>query len=425
MIKNCSLVTGFILLFFSFTIYAQDFNENDDRWAKVWTNFSPNKTEYPNAEEKLPNIIANNTYLTNDVVYLISGDVYVTSGASLTIQEGTIIRGDHKNPANLIITKGSKLIAAGTKSYPIVFTSNKGAKSRNSGDWGGIIIAGSGKTNTASGTGIMEGNFNPQFSSYGGNQTDEETAILRYVRIEFSGNTTKRRQGSNGLTLYGIGSSSIIDNIMISHSGQDSFNFHGGTNNIQNLISFKANEDDYHISEGFKGNLNNIVAIRHPYITSPTGSYAIEVDGYNKNLGFTKPNDITDVTITNATLVNLSDQTNFQHTGSAIYTSNSAMTYIHKSKISGFSDVVKFDKSYTSLASIQKAFMMDNSFFNIHSGGVEMPNQVIKKNALNILKYNRFTKNFIDVKDLFDDPQNNIAPKFKLKQSMNNYMVMQ
>ncbi len=419
------MVTGLILLLFSSTIIAQDFNENDDRWAKVWTNFSPNKTDYPTAEEKLPNIIANNTYLTNDVVYLISGDVYVTSGASLTIQEGTIIRGDHKNPANLIITKGSKLIAAGTKSYPIVFTSNKAAKSRNSGDWGGIIIAGSGKTNTASGTGIMEGNFNPQFSSYGGDQLNEETVILRYVRIEFSGNTTKRKKGSNGLSLYSIGSSSIIDNIMISHSGQDSFNFHGGTNNIQNLISFKANEDDYHISEGFKGNLNNIVAVRHPYITSPTGSYAIEVDGYNKSLGFTKPNDITDVTITNATLVNLSDKTNFQHTGSAIYTTNSAMTYIHKSKISGFSDVVKFDKSYTSLALIQKAFMMDNSFFNIHSEGVEVSNQVIKKSSLNILKYNRFTKNFIDVKDLFDDPQNNLAPKFKLKQSMNNYMVMQ
>ncbi|AXT61133.1 hypothetical protein D1816_12510 [Aquimarina sp. AD10] len=423
--KRCFLLTAFTLLLTSYTSTAQDFNEDSDKWTKGWTNFSPNKTDYPEAEEKLPNIIANHTYLRNDIVYLMSGDVYVTNGVTLTIQEGTIIRCDHENPANLIVTKGSKLIALGSKAYPIVFTSNKSPKSRNSGDWGGILIAGSGKLNTTSGNGVIEGNFNPQFSVYGGNQQDEETTIFSHVRIEFAGNTSKRRKGSNGLSLYGIGSSSIIDNVMVSYSGQDSFNFRGGKNNVQNLISLKAQEDDYQLSEGFKGNLDNIMAIRHPYITSPEGSYAIEVDGYNKNLGYNRPNQVTDITITNATLVNLSDKTNYQHTSAAISASNAALTYIHNSKISGFSDVVQFDKSYTSLPLIQKSFMMDNSFFNIHAEGVSVTNQLLKKESLDILKYNRFTKDFVNVKDLFADPQNNVVPKFNLKQSMNTYMVMQ
>ncbi len=415
---KCSLITAFILLFTFTNTIAQSFDENNNRWAKGWANFSPNKVDYPQAEEKLPNIITNHTYLRNDIVYLMSGDVYVTNNASLTIEEGTIIRCDHENPANLIVTKGSKLIASGSKAYPIIFTSNKGAKSRNSGDWGGITIIGSGKTNTISGNGQIKGNFKPQFSVYGGNQHYEETTILNYVRIEFSG-----KSGSNGLSLYSLGSSSLVQNIMVSHSGQDSFNFQGGTNNIQNLISLKAQGNDYQIAEGFKGTLNNIMAIRHPYITSPKGSHALSIDGYNKEMGYT--NAVTDVTISNATLVNLSDKTNYQHTNSAISASNSAMTYIHNSKISGFSDVVKFDKTYTSLAVIQKAFMMDNSFFNIRNEGVEVVNQFIDTGLLNILKYNRFTKSFANVKDLFNDPQNNVIPNFQLKQSLNNYMVMQ
>ncbi len=423
--KRCFLITTFAIFITSFTTLAQDFNNSTNKWARGWTNFTPNKTDYPQAEEKLPNIIANNTYLTNDVVYFMSGDVYVINNASLTIQEGTIIRCDHKNPANLIVTKGSKLVAAGSVAYPIVFTSNKDPKSRRSGDWGGITIAGSGKVNTVSGNGLIQGNYKPQYSVFGGNQFSEETTILRYIRIEFSGNTTKRQQGSNGLSLYGLGTSSIIDNIMVSHSNQDAFNIHGGENNIKNLISFKVKGNDYQFSEGFKGNLNSIMAIRHPYITSSKGSFAIAADGYDKNMGYTDLNAVTDATISNATIVNLSDKSNYQHTAPAVYTSNLANLYIHNSKISGFSDVVKFDESYNSLSKMQQAFMMDNSFFNIHGEGVESANKSIKKESLNVLKYNRFTKDFAGVEELFSNPFDNANPKFDLKRSLNTYMVMQ
>ncbi|MBQ4818632.1 hypothetical protein [Aquimarina sp. MMG016] len=408
----------------SLNLNAQDFNQHDYRWAKGWTNFEPNKTNYPEAEEKLPNVIADNTFLRNDIVYLLSGDVYVIAGATLTIQEGTVIRCDHENPANLIVTKGSKLIAAGSQAYPIVFTSNKAPKSRNSGDWGGITIAGSGNVNTVSGSGIIKGNYNPQYSIYGGTDTDEQTTILRYVRIEFAGNKNKRAEGANGLSLYGVGSSSIIDNIMVSYSAQDSYSINGGKIDILNLISLKAEDDDFQISEGYKGDLDNLMAIRHPYITSPKGSYALEVNGFNKDMGYTKPNALTNVTVTNATLVNLSDKSNYAHTSSAISATNAAMIYINNSKISGFSDVVKFDKSYTSLAFIAKAFTMDNSFFNIHSEGVKVDYKP-STGVLDILKYNRFTKDFVAVNDLFNDPQSKVMPKFQLKQSLNKYMVMQ
>ncbi len=421
---KCYLFTTLILSTIFLSIHAQDFNQNDNKWLKGWTNFEPNTTNYPEAEETLPTIIADDTYLRNDVVYLLSGNVYVTSNAILTIQEGTIIRCDHENPANLIVTKGSKLIAAGSAAYPIVFTSNKSARSRAAGDWGGIMIAGSGKVNTVSGNGVMKGKINPQFAVYGGDNPEEQTTILKYVRIEYPGNKANGAENSNGLSLFGVGSLSIIDNVMVSYSAQDSYNWNGGNNNISNVVSFKAEDDDFQISEGFKGNINNIMVIRHPYITSPKGSYAIEISGYNEGTGYMESGNVTDITFTNATLVNLSDKTNYMHTTSAISASNSAMIYIHNSKISGFSDVVRFDKSYSSLAVIEKAFKMDNSFFNIHGEGVKSsfkPNNGV----LDILKYNRFTQSFTDVNTLFADPKAKTIPKFSLKKSMNNYMVMQ
>lgn len=421
---RCTLITSILCSFLFFNTTAQDFNTNDGKWIKGWANFTPNTTEYPEADEIIPNIITEDTYLSNSSVYLLSGDVYVTANAILSIQEGTVIRGDHENPGKLIVTKGSKLIAVGTEAYPIVFTSNKASKSRASGDWGGIIIAGSGKVNSVSGNSVIQGKINPQYAVYGGNKHEEQTTVLKYVRIEFPGNKSTGSENNNGLSLYGIGQASIVDHIMVSYSGQDSFSFAGGQNNITNVLSYKAEDDDFQISEGFKGDLDYLMAIRHPYINSPKGSYAIEIDGYNKDQGFLKPNAVSDVSITNSTFVNLSDNSNYIHTASAISATNSALVYLHNSKISGFSNVVKFDESYTSLAVLERAFKMDNSFFNIHGEGVEVsykPNTGV----LNILKYNRFTKDFVSVDKLFEDPKSKSAPKFQLKKAMNNYMVMQ
>lgn len=414
----------FLLLFTFLNSSAQDLTGDQMKWVKGWTDFKPNDILYPEADEMLSNAITSDTFLRNDVVYSISGDVYVMPGATLTIEEGTIVRCDADNPATLFITKGAKLIAQGSKSRPIVFTSSKSAKDRKSGDWGGIIIAGSGKVNASARNGIVDGDFNPQHTSYGGDNYDEETTILQYIRIEFPGNKLKKSTGVSGLALYGVGNRSIVNNIMVSHSAYDSFEFKGGKLTTKNLISYKAQDDDYEISKGFKGEMSSIIAIRHPYITSARGSYAIEIDGYDNKTGYVDSEELTDVTITDASLLNLADKTNYQYTMPAISARNAASIYIHNARISGFSDVVKFDRSYTSLAMIQKLFNLDNSFFNIHREGVIVeykPNN----GSQDILKYNRFTKTFKGITELFQDPMNESNPRFTLKQSLNQYMVVQ
>ncbi|MGY3791426.1 hypothetical protein [Aquimarina sp. 433] len=417
--KTRDLLSLFLFIAISVSGFTQNnFNTNNVKWMKDWTNFSPNKTNYADYEEQLPNIIDRDTYLRSDIIYFISGNVYVTNDATLTIQEGTLIKADTDQTTNLIITRGSKLIADGTKSAPIVFTSNKSSNSRKSGDWGGITIIGSGKANTIEGEGIIKGKFNPLYTIFGGNNIDEETTVLRYIRIEYAGKST------NGLSLYALGNSSVVENIMVSYSSDDSFEWHGGSSTSKNLISYKANDDDFDFTQGYRGELINIVAVKHPYITSNNGSYAIEVDGYNKKIGFDNTKILSSIDITGATLISLVDESNYTHTRAAISINNLGELYINNSSISGFSDVVQLDKTFSTLGMIETAFKLDNSFFNVHKEGVITHND-IKNSTFNLLKYNRFTKSFKQPEEIFSAPLDKTNPDFSLKNSLNNYMVVQ
>jgi hypothetical protein len=112
-------------------------------WTQGWANFNPQNTVYPatTVTVNASNITTNTTW-TSGNVYLLNGWVYVKAGATLTIQAGTVIRGDKTNKGALIIERGAKLIAIGTATQPIVFTSNQNAGSRDRGDWGGLILCG-------------------------------------------------------------------------------------------------------------------------------------------------------------------------------------------------------------------------------------------------------------------------------------------
>ncbi len=420
-------ITAFftLLLFLITPVYAQHtFNDSFMRWTRGWTNFNPNTATYPQPDETLPNIIDKDLFLSNDMVYKISGNTYVTQGTTLTIQEGTVIRCDHKNPASLVIAKGGKLIARGSKVAPIIFTSDKAARSRKSGDWGGIIIIGSAPVNTPSGTGIIEGNFNPEYSIFGGQKKDEQTTILSYIRIEYPGKKINASKELNGLTLYAVGSRSIINNIMVSHSADDSFECFGGAPTLENLVSLKAKDDDFDLTMGYTGTLQNIAAIRHPYISDTSGSYAIEIDGYDKRSSFVSSKSFSTVTIHNAALINLSDTKNFQHTTAAISARNMAKIHLKNSRISGFANVIKFDKSYTSYSGIEQSFSLLDSFFNVHNDPVLVSYEP-KSGSEQIVRDNRFTARFNSVSELFIAPLSEKKPKFTLQRSPNNYSVMQ
>ena len=144
--------------------------------------------------------ITTNTTWTRNNIYLLNGFVYVDNGATLTIESGTIIKGDLANKGSLIIKPGAKLNAVGTAAQPIVFTSNQPAGARAPGDWGGVILVGNAPTNRTAVTNV-EGGVAATFGGPNANQPNDNSGILQYVRIEFAGVAFQTNSEINGLTL--------------------------------------------------------------------------------------------------------------------------------------------------------------------------------------------------------------------------------
>jgi hypothetical protein len=193
--------------------------------------------------------------------YLLEGFVYVESGATLTIEPGTIIKGDKATKATLIVKPGGKIIAEGTATKPIVFTSNQPKGSRNYGDWGGLILLGKAPVNKTPAT--IEGE---NISTFGGTDAADNSGILKYVRLEFGGIAFETDKEINGLTMGGVGSGTIIDYVQVSFNGDDAFEWFGGTVNAKHLISFKNLDDDLDTDWGYSGKVQYAYIFRDPKV---------------------------------------------------------------------------------------------------------------------------------------------------------------
>lgn len=227
--------------------------------------------------------------------YVLKGWVYITNGAQLTIEPGTIIKGDLKTKAALIAERGGKLIAQGTAAAPIVFTSNQAAGSRKPGDWGGIILCGKAKNNKTEM--IIEGG--PR-TKHGGSDDNDNSGILSYVRIEFAGNPFAKDQEINGLTMGSVGKSTQIDHVQVSYCNDDSFEWFGGCVNAKYLIAYHGWDDDFDTDNGFSGKLQFLLGIRDPRIADTSVSNGFESD--NEANG-TDIQPITSPVFSNVTLI--------------------------------------------------------------------------------------------------------------------------
>jgi hypothetical protein len=223
----------------------------------------------------------NTQTLTKGVRYLIKGQVFVKDTKVLTIQPGTVIFGDKATKGTLIITPGGKIIAEGTASEPIVFTSSQKAESRDRGDWGGLVILGKAKTNQTNPA--IEG-INPPVI-FGGADDADNSGILKYVRIEYAGIELTPNNETNSITLGGVGSGTQMEYCQVSYGGDDGFEWFGGTVNAKHLISLGLWDDDFDIDFGYTGKIQFALAVRYPTFADQSGSNIIETDnGPNDNV---------------------------------------------------------------------------------------------------------------------------------------------
>ena len=215
------------------------------------------------------------TTLTSDKVWTLKGYVYVTDGAKLIIQPGTTIVSDVAEKGALCIERGSQIIAEGTPTKPIVFTSGRPEGQRSPGDWGGIVILGRAKTNRSSEPTIEGGIGRP----YGGTNDSDNSGVMRYVRIEYAGIAAMPNSEINALTLGGVGNGTILENIQTIYANDDAFEFFGGTVNGKNLYAFATADDDFDFDFGYTGMITNGVAKRDPqFVDSGDAGNGIECD---------------------------------------------------------------------------------------------------------------------------------------------------
>jgi hypothetical protein len=234
-------------------------------WTTGWVNWDPQTTNYAAPTVTVSGNITANTTWTSNNTYQLNGIVYVDSLVTLTIEPGTVIRGSSTaTNSSLLIKRGAKLIAQGTSCNPIVFTSGLAAGSRSRGDWGGLIILGRAQNNLNGGVGFIEGLTQGPQNAHGGTDNADNSGILKYVRIEFSGFNFANNNEINGLTMGSVGSGTKIDYVQTSFIQDDGFEWFGGNVNCSHLVSYQNLDDDFDTDNGFSGKVQFGLIVRDP-----------------------------------------------------------------------------------------------------------------------------------------------------------------
>ncbi|WP_300570000.1 hypothetical protein [Flavobacterium sp.] len=409
-----------ILVLILSTFYVANAQKNqgiigESNWFNGWTNFKPKAVVYPAANQIITGDIKENMTLTKNNTYLIVGSVHVASGVVLTIEPGTIIRGDYDTTGTLTVVKGAKLIANGSETDPIIFTSNKPASERKAGDWGGIILMGDAPISRLGGVASSFYEPNPLYSSFGGLNENSDSGVIRYTRIEFAGKKIDNKMALNALTLAGVGNKTKLEYIQISFCSDDSIEVVGGQVDFSNVISYRATDDDFDFSMGIQSTVSNTIAIRNPYCSDNTRSRCFEIDSYDKVENFDALKKKTFVKLNNVTLMN-DEENSMGLVKEAISLKTDSFVEVNNCVIAGFSSFIAFDDRYLADDNFKKIKVYNTT---VDSCTEVFTNETLNKdqNASNWFMQNEklFAVTNVGINNLFKNNDVKRKPDFRLK----------
>lgn len=230
--------------------------------------------------------------------YLLDGALIMSEGTKLTIPEGTVIKATASGAdAFIAISQGAQIDAQGTADNPIILTSNSNAP--QAGDWGGLIILGKAPVNSVADLATQTATSEIGSLPYGGNDPADNSGIINYVRVQYSGGKADGQSENNGFSFYGVGNQTQVSNIQMYEGLDDGIEFFGGTVNVTNLVVVNSQDDSIDWTEGYSGTITNAY-VQH----GASHDKGIEADGFNTDIGnnsnpvfFSKP------TIENLTIV--------------------------------------------------------------------------------------------------------------------------
>lgn len=203
-------------------------------------------------------VMSQDLILTNDKFWTLSGEVHIgvdrVKKVFLEIQEGTTIFGKTEKDF-LVVNRGSKIIAEGTKEQPIIFTSRNDAAGlvAKAGEWGGIVIAGEAGINASGGENSFEFSTTPIY--YGGNDDEDSSGVLRYVLVKYAGHIVYTAKELNGISFGGVGRGTEVDYVEVYKGKDDGIELWGGTVNLKHIVLIDNGDDNLDIDEGYRGNI--------------------------------------------------------------------------------------------------------------------------------------------------------------------------
>jgi hypothetical protein len=238
--------------------------------------------------------ISTNTTWTSDNVYELSGRITVLNGVILTIEPGTIIKGQvgtGSNATALLVARGGKIMANGTSTLPIIFTSvadeitpeqvrqgnfiSPNLDPTIQGLWGGVIVLGRSRISASASEIQIEGIPTTDMNGlYGGTDLLDNSGVLKYVSIRHGGANIGNGNEINGLTLGGVGSGTVVENIEIVGNQDDGIELFGGTVNLKNIMIWFAGDDGLDTDQSYAGTIDNFIII-----CGAATDHALEIDG--------------------------------------------------------------------------------------------------------------------------------------------------
>jgi len=230
--------------------------------------------ELPIATDELVGSIQGSFSLDESISYTITGPVIVEDGAELNIPAGTTIKAKKGFNSYILVLQGGKINVRGTADKPVTITAD--IDNAEQGHWGGLII--NGKAPLAGGTiGSTEISSAHQ---YGGDNPNDNSGVITYLKLEYTGARSSADVEHNGLTLNGVGNGTKIENLFIPNGADDGIEFFGGTVDVKNLLVVNSDDDMFDFTQGYTGTLENAYGIwEEGFISSESDPRGIEADG--------------------------------------------------------------------------------------------------------------------------------------------------
>lgn len=337
-------------------------------WTEGWTSYPTSTTDPDDAAGDVvtvtANITADETWEAGNT-YVLQNKIFITGGATLTIEPGVIVRGGADDAA-LVVTREGTIEAAGTAADPIVFTS-KNVSGAEAGDWAGVVLLGAAPINVEGGTDSAEGfEGSEDLVDFGGADATHDCGTLRYVRIEYAGFQISEGNELNGLTVAGCGSDTELDFIQIHRGLDDGVEFFGGTANIKHLLVSFTDDDGLDCDLGWVGKAQFVIVKQD----RNTGDKGIECDSNGAN------NDLeprTRPTIWNLSLIGSND-TAGADTQAAMHLRRGMAGSINNAIIAYFrSFAVDIDGAVSAAQAGAGDLTIESSYFFQNGGGADWP----------------------------------------------------